>query len=323
MIESYDVPRKFHWRHWQWNQIADRLSAGIVGSKRDKEKSLADKIVLYLVGPDDRDRECAIARGFAPHNLIAVDLREGNISNSKSGGNLGIHGDLLDCILSWPEPKRLDAVVADTCSALTWRAMNMALLLAGIKCSSREVIIAINLQRGRDKDCNWLRERQARNLIFQQSPKFGKPYVIVENASELNALTSEQKNRAKMFVLLALGSACAKRSWKPLENKEDTIKWSRLFQLMNPAYHSYRSSNDSSNVYMDSAVFNMPLCNEEGHGIYSRARQSCRKSRAGKRTVAVAATHTRIVRRLPLMASGQNDFDFVPQSMLNMRLKQN
>lgn len=125
-LDSYDSGVKKTWRGWLHNRIEDLLMA-----------PHSEATVLYLCGPDDFDREYAIARGFKNHNLIAVDLNEDNVRRVRKNGGLAICHDLTEVVASWPKDWPIDVVIADFCAGLnadTSRfaiALTMALATAG------------------------------------------------------------------------------------------------------------------------------------------------------------------------------------------------
>ncbi len=240
-LASYDNATKQSWRCWAWNRICERLWAiKRPGARMPKRDSAAfrevakDATVLYLVGPNDRDRSEAIKRGFRNANLLAVDIDSENVASVRSAGNIAITGDLATVILDWPVDWPLDVIVADLCCGLTESAYDvMRAIIAhrGAPGEVRRLVCAVNLQRGRDSASNNARE------TFR-----------LHNAScSLCGLNADdaKKHRGAMFCAVYASSVaphCAVNGVRPTPMD--------IIGLIDPVLTSYRSSH----VVMDSAV---------------------------------------------------------------------
>ena len=89
-MPDYTRKPKEEWRRWVWNRVTERIpKVARDGSRR------ADATVLYLVGPNDLDREVALSKGFRGFNVIAVDIDEECIVKVRKAHNLGICGRLV------------------------------------------------------------------------------------------------------------------------------------------------------------------------------------------------------------------------------------
>lgn len=160
-VESYDHGRKHTWRGWQWNLIVNRLPElrdATTFSARDAALAAKDKIVIYLCGSRDFDRQCGLARGFLNHNMIAVDVSEANIRRIRRRGGLGICGRLEHIIARWPSDWHIDVIIADLCSGLSKQVDGLIGVMRCSQAVTDNTVIAMNLFRGRDEWANPFRE---------------------------------------------------------------------------------------------------------------------------------------------------------------------
>ena len=164
---AYDDPAKDAWRGWKWNAIAnaacgfnDRIPP------REKARRLSEKTVLYLVGPDDHDRKRALARGFANHNLIAIDLVQERVDEVRRAGGLAICGSLQQVLLNWPHDWPIDVIDADLCSGITKDVIGLARCLLACPAFESQSVLSLNMMRGRDAESNEL--RSTLNAMFPQ-----------------------------------------------------------------------------------------------------------------------------------------------------------
>lgn len=135
---GYSLPRKNHWRRWQWNRIVERLSM-----LRTKPR---DAVVLYLAGQEDLDRKEALLRGFKPHNLIAVESDTETVRALRGKGVNVINAPLHEVALAWPE---VHVIVADLCCGFDIRALRLVYALTHA-ITAKRTVLSVNLQRGRD-----------------------------------------------------------------------------------------------------------------------------------------------------------------------------
>jgi len=231
-LDSYANGRKKNWRGWQWNRIVERLMVPV-----------EDATVLYLCGPDDFDREKALARGFRNENLIAVDLDENHVRAVRAGGGLAIAYDVNELLRAWPSDWPVHAVVADFCCGLGTTAYRLvhALIFSGATSSeAHPCVVAVNLQRGRDAQSNnW------RDMLTEVFPQAGAEWEV-----------DPRKHRGSQFVVVArhalakaVESYCAGRVGYGYLAAAGLIS-----EVMQPAYNTYRSRM----VYMDSVVMRWP-----------------------------------------------------------------
>lgn len=250
--DSYRNATKETWRGWVWNRIVERLPGfnpkmGPAALRRLCE----DKTVLYLPGPDDLDRRCAMKRGFRNENLIAVDISKERAENVRAAGGLAIRGTIQEVVASWPLDWPVNIVMADYCGGLTWGNAGIVLGLArgGIV---KGGIVAINMMRGRES----FSSEDKRNLIEYRDTIKRFPGGLPSNAD---------KNRAVMFMYNLYHFFI-----HSLQNREGGLQvllnW---FCKMRPTYMTYRSHAGA--VYFDSVVFVWPaapatcVCDDIGH----------------------------------------------------------
>lgn len=147
--EFYDSPAKATWRGWVWNRIAERIP----------KVHRRDSLILYLVGPDDRDREVATSKGFRDINLIAVDLEPDFINSVRNKGNQGIIGRLEDILAAWPIDMPIAAVLADfTCGLSEVIDVFTYSLVLSRGIMMGKTVVVVNMQRGRDPHSNPVRQ---------------------------------------------------------------------------------------------------------------------------------------------------------------------
>jgi hypothetical protein len=237
---NYTSSPKLTWRGWVWNRITERIS------KLDRP----DAIVLYLVGPNDLDREIAIRKGFKSKNLIAIDRDEECVKAARRIGSLAIQATLEDLLVAWPKDLPISAVLADFTCGLD-KVMNF---FQGAILASRaihpETVIAVNLQRGRDPASNPLREglRAAKKRL--SSGRLDNLY-----SDEFNDIFLDELHRGKQLYSNFLYHCMM--SFGPDRFKTMLLGFSTTFlQQTKPVFYSYRQKVGMP--YMDSVVFSMP-----------------------------------------------------------------
>ena len=158
-INGYYSGTKETWRGWKWNSIAhvaleydDRIPPS------ERARRLSQKTVLYLVGPEDFDRKKAMAKGFANHNLIAIDLVQERVDEVRRNGGLAIRGSLQTVLLNWPSDWLIDVVDGDFCSGLVNDIGELPFCLHGCRGMHEKTVVSLNLMRGRDAHSNITRE---------------------------------------------------------------------------------------------------------------------------------------------------------------------
>lgn len=153
-LKEYKGHTKQTWRGWWWNRIADRIAVNEAGqrvvSRSARREILKDKIVLYLVGPNDTEREIALSKGFSNENLVAVDLSEANVSSARKGGAVAICDSMESILLNWPRSTPIAAISMDLCCGFTTDVIRLPGVIGTSFGVRRGTVIAVNLLRGRD-----------------------------------------------------------------------------------------------------------------------------------------------------------------------------
>lgn len=232
---DYKVGRKNQWRRELWNAITDRLHV-----------PAREALVLYLAGPDDLDRPLALARGFKPLNLIAVDRDAETVTRLRRSGALCVRGDMVDVVLSWPSDKPLGVILGDFCSGLEKRLWELAAYTA-LMPQFWDAVIAVNLQRGRDSTGTHLRA--------QWSELYG------------HSALGKTKHRGLLFAgefaawAFAIGKGLVAGDSDGLYMKDgggdpNDEQFSLCVQATRPHFMSYRSGDA---LTFDSAVLRAPL----------------------------------------------------------------
>jgi hypothetical protein len=235
-LDDYRNGRKNNWRGWQWNRIVERLSVPV-----------EDATVLYLCGPDDVDREKALARGFRNENLIAVDVVEEYIGRIRSTGGLGIRHNLHDLLWAWPQDWPLHVVIADYCAGITRETSRLKNILAlgpAISQPGVTTVVCANFQRGRDAWSNPIRDVHKDLFSTEWTPD---ELVVVLAKLRAMGVDDPTKNRAFIFTMeyrAALRRWLVDAGWCV----RDAAELSRTD--LGIAFKTYRSSR----VQMDSVV---------------------------------------------------------------------
>ena len=141
-ISKYKRGPKNNWRRWQWNRIVERLKVAKIRPR--------DALVLYLAGKENLDMPEAVRRGFRPENMIAVDLEKDVVSHLRNQGITAICQPLHEVIRNWPKNDLIHVVVADFCSGFSRATAAFANSLLDSEGLALQVVIAVNLLRGRD-----------------------------------------------------------------------------------------------------------------------------------------------------------------------------
>lgn len=149
-LDSYQNGTKETWRGWQWNQIVNRLCGCRELGPASTRNELRDKVVLYLVGPNDIDRQVAIKKGFRNENLIAVDFDRSRVDAVRKDGGFAVCGNLTHIAATWPASKPVDAVIADFCCGLTEEVGKFVEALVAHGMLKDNGALSMNLLRGRD-----------------------------------------------------------------------------------------------------------------------------------------------------------------------------
>lgn len=230
-LSEYSGKPKFDWRGWFWNRTVGRLEE--MGIPLDKAT------VVYLPGPEDKDRMRASEKGFRPENLIAVDKEKEHVDRVRSNGGIAVHGDLIKVLEAWPHDWKVNAILADFCAGLNLDAMSLPVLLDAHPALGMTTVTGVNLQRGRDPRSNFVREALDELYEDGQPPTHRGKQFVRYCGFYISSRVSDQKK----------GFSTTK-----------AITQNLFPGWTNAAYKSYRGSN----VYMDSAVFTWPLPSHQG-----------------------------------------------------------
>lgn len=213
---NYQYGNKRNWRRWMWNRIADRTE--------DRRNAL----VLFLAGEDAHDIAAAELKGFQRKNMIAVERDKATLQKLRDSGVLTIEGDLCDVLLSWPQTRSVDVVVADFCCGLEMSILQ-ALHQAPMMRPLLNAAMAFNFLRGRDPSTNAIRSGLAGSGI-------------------------STKNRAETFY-----GMCMAGCLRDMPNVDERLaEAGALFdRLAEPAFSSYRST--AGHQFFDTVVFKAPF----------------------------------------------------------------
>lgn len=245
--DNYKYGQKNNWRRWQWNRIEERLKV------RKKEA-----VVLYLAGKEDLDRAEAIRRGFNPTNLIACELENDAVKILRDKGVNVIHGDLIDVLIHWKNPK-IDIVIADFCCGLSKKTgqrffVDNAFWSSG---TNSNCVYSVTLLRGRDGDF--------------------KPHILYNFLNEYS-VGPQQLRKHRGFYAMTLTVVGILKAFLSKENyPADEFEW-WMKRLFDPSFFSYKTKN--RHTIMDSVVFSTPC--ELGAPISARDMNYTRKIAAAK-----------------------------------------
>lgn len=240
--ESYVDPSKDTWRGWKWNAIA---RAALQFNERlppsERARRLSQKTVLYLVGPDDHDRQKALSKGFENHNLIAVDVVQERIDEVRAAGGIGICAPMQQVIRHWPHDWPIDVIDADLCSGFVADVRALMFCMFANPAVHSNAVVSVNLMRGRDEHSNGIRDLCK---IASQFIPAGEecPHDIVKHRGS-NWLMNLQfhLHRLKGFGIYPDGF---------IGLDPETVR--NNFRAWNPSVNSYKSKTSSQ--YFDSVV---------------------------------------------------------------------
>jgi len=233
---NYDFGKKRNWRRWVWNRIADR-----VPDKRNAR-------VLFLAGDEPVDIRVATEKGFRAANMIAVERDSKVAAELRKSGVLVIEADLLEMLNHWSPSQRVDVVVADLMCNFRIDVLDR-LWNALLNPAFADVVMAVNLQRGRESGDHW----KALKMFMENTPDS----------------VEDKKHRGKIFFNVMLWSFLI----GPLKKRSDEQKSAAipvLIDLANPLFNSYR--NDGALVTMDSVVWRNPWGQALRDGGYDPSR---------------------------------------------------
>lgn len=219
-LENYKFGSKNNWRRQVWNEARRRL--------KEMGTAPSSARVLYLPGPQNIDADIAISKGFRPFNLYAVEIdSERAIELRKKRVNV-INADIVDVLGAWNGRDGLDFVFADFCGGYNIVAHRLAIVLLGAEGLSHKCVIAVNLQRGRDKFITG----EALNQIFGDLDKHrGKRFYRMMGIMFI-----------KKWIVSGADAIQAIRIWNKITK-----------EIINPVQLTYKSI---SGIYFDSIIFN-------------------------------------------------------------------
>jgi hypothetical protein len=134
---------KNEWRGWAWRRLSPTTS-------------IWPGPILYLVGPSDVDRAVATALGVPPEILVATDVNRENVDQVRKQHGLGLRGDIVDAVRTWPGDWYLSGVHADFCGGLNGGARHLLRALVHRTAMpldrgrGRTIKVIVNMQRGRE-----------------------------------------------------------------------------------------------------------------------------------------------------------------------------
>lgn len=138
-LDCYNAKSKEHHRGWAWNRLVERLDVPVHKARG-----------LYLVGPKDVDGTLAVKKGFARHNLLAVDESDSCVSSARNCGAIAIRGNLQQLLTVWNDSP-LDFLFLDTCSLVDTVMQMVTCAQLGAALRDGTVLYA-NMQKGREAD---------------------------------------------------------------------------------------------------------------------------------------------------------------------------
>lgn len=243
-MPNYNNLSKQTWRGWAWNRIVERIP------KPDRRTAVG----LYLVGPEDLDREVTQKKGFQNHNVIAVDINGDYVQRVRDNGGLAIQGRLEDLITVWPEDWPLAFVYADFTCGLAQTAKELqAALMTSRAVQLGKTVVMVNLQRGRDPDSNPV--RQAINGALNDYSSVW--LASIRRRDKIADMIMDNRHRGKQFVSVFFYHCQKSVTVVDSFTAQQLRQYEKRFlELVNPVFYSYRQ--DPQTPYMDSTVFTFP-----------------------------------------------------------------
>lgn len=245
--EAYVDASKDTWRGWKWNAIANAaLGFTTRIPPSEKKRRLSTKTVLYLVGPDDRDRPKALDRGFLGHNLIAVDLLQERVDAVRKAGGLAIRGSLQMILSNWPKDWPIDVIDGDFCSGLVEDVATLACCLRVCAGMHPDTVVSLNLMRGRDPASNSTRDNIARIGHFLRQSLGGSSNLNMKKHRGINWIAHLMWHFGSM-----IHGSVENGRYRDVLMDEDLVD-DLINELWMPHFWSYRSK--TSRQYFDSVV---------------------------------------------------------------------
>lgn len=257
---AYDDPAKDAWRGWKWNTIAAQLTGWKRLNPKEQARQLQNKLVLYLVGPDDCDRKRAVARGFSNHNLIAVDIVQERVDEVRARGGFAIRGSLQQLVANWPSDWPLDVIDGDFCSGATNDVLNLASCLGCSQAVRKATVVSLNMMRGRDSQSNCIRE------AFRSLSNADRDVIAAKLPGMIGVRDIAKHRAATWFANLLLGE------WPYSNRFEKALDCDWIRHELNPRTNWYRSK--TSGQCFDSVIYNLGFnaSTFDSHAMASGAR---------------------------------------------------
>ena len=272
-LSVYDKRTKKQYRGWVFNRAKDMLAC-----------NPGEATIVYLCGPEDKDRLKATWKGFNPANMLAVDMQKDNVASCRKTKGTAYHGKLNDVIQHFG--RKIDFLHADYCCGLTGDALGLIYQLRNQNNTIRQgTIVSVNMQRGRE---NW---NGTLDRIWSEHEEMFYEYDIRQPDDEYpddddtladawlldDVFAQIQKSwlpndefgeigihRGRMWMKLAVMNfatdllmslrAHHENPCSLLEGKSVYDLEYAMYKLATPQYYSYRSNK----VPMDAVVFQMP-----------------------------------------------------------------
>ena len=146
-VATYNFSEKNKWRYRIYSYMRKRINSPHLAN------------ILYLSGPEDRERSVAVRKGFNPDRMIAVSNDQKIVETLRQQRKLAIHGDIVDVAQCFRD--ELSIISLDLCSGLRWKLRAVALL--AMQSIRENGFLVVNLQRGRDAETNLWREAPGDN----------------------------------------------------------------------------------------------------------------------------------------------------------------
>lgn len=235
--QQYKFGTKNNWRARVWNRAVSRMAV-----------PPRDAVALYLAGPDDLDRPLAVRKGFDPLNLIAVNDDQEVVDRIRKSGGIAIRGDVFSVLWHWPRTVPLNFVNLDLCCGLQGVALKFGVLSVLQPHRDTGLVVAVNLQRGRDSGSNCFRD-----VVVDINQRFGQFNVPDTHrgmqfywmmALSLSGLAKVRFGLEGSKVGLAL---------ETVEGEFSRQQAEAVRLCCNPDFYAYKSG-----VWMDSVLFSLP-----------------------------------------------------------------
>jgi hypothetical protein len=141
---EYKNGQKNNWRSCAWNALASAWRSVII-------PPYEDKVVLYLPGEKDLERQVAMRKGVKSWDLIGVERDYDIVKKLRKQGAIVIHGDLEDVLRNWVSDKVNVGVISADLQCGFNSYVTQILDTLATSPTFTDFALLINLQRGRDE----------------------------------------------------------------------------------------------------------------------------------------------------------------------------